>query len=100
MLKQFTIYLGLNDKDTKKQEVTTIDAYKILMNLLDGATINESTGFYKHNNGDLIIEKSLQIILIDFNNNLKINDICDQLKKLFNQEAVVLQETFINSKMI
>ena len=26
---KYTIYCGLNDKDTKAQEITTIDAYKV-----------------------------------------------------------------------
>ena len=40
---KFTLYLGLNDKDTKSQKIATVEAYKIVENLLkadfDGATI-------------------------------------------------------------
>lgn len=42
MLK-FTLYVGLNDKDSKKQEISTLEAYKIinklLLNYTSGATI-------------------------------------------------------------
>ena len=39
MIKKFTLYLGLNDKDTKRQEVSTIEAYKIITNILGGCLI-------------------------------------------------------------
>ena len=29
-MEKFILYLGLNDKDTKKQEINTIEAYKIV----------------------------------------------------------------------
>lgn len=34
-IKKFTLFIGLCDKDTKQQEVTTLNAYKILDNILD-----------------------------------------------------------------
>lgn len=55
---KFTLYLGLNDKDTKSQKIATVEAYKIVENLLkadfDGATIFEATGLYKHENGTFV----------------------------------------------
>ena len=27
---KYTLYIGLNDKDTKKQEISTIEAYKLV----------------------------------------------------------------------
>ena len=48
-MKKFTLYLGLNDKDTKRQEIATLEAYKITTNLLtsytDGATILKLTEY-------------------------------------------------------
>ena len=67
-MQKYTLYLGLNDKDTKKQEIATIEAYKITTNLLtsytDGATIFEANGIYKHNDGNITIEKTLKIELL------------------------------------
>ena len=52
MIKKFTLYLGLNDKDTKRQEISTLEAYKVVSNLLakdfGGGTIFEAQGIYKH----------------------------------------------------
>lgn len=30
MLTKFNLYIGLNDKDSKVQEISTLDAYKII----------------------------------------------------------------------
>ncbi len=32
--KQTNLYIGLNDKDTKVQKIDTIEAYKIVYNIL------------------------------------------------------------------
>ena len=37
MLK-ITLYVGLNDKETKKQEIETIEAFKIVSNLITTLT--------------------------------------------------------------
>ena len=102
-MKKYTLYLGLNDKDTKKQEIATLEAYKITTNLLtsytDGATIFEANGIYKHDDGTITIEKTLKIELL-FIEKATVLTIIDELKRIFNQEAVVLQEDAINSEMI
>ena len=48
-IKKYTLYVGLNDKETKTQKVNTVEAYKIIENLLlnlnvEGATIFEAKG--------------------------------------------------------
>lgn len=60
---KFTLYMGLNDKDSKQQEISTLDAYKItanaIMKYFGGATITESTGIYKHaDTGTFVVETS------------------------------------------
>lgn len=34
MIEKFTIYLGLNDQTTKRQEIETVNAYKIVSNMI------------------------------------------------------------------
>ena len=62
-MKKFTLYLGLNDKETKLQKIQTVEAFKIVSNLIaarfDGGTIFEADGVYKHENGVLVIVKTL-----------------------------------------
>ena len=36
MIKKHILYIGLNDKDTKQQEITTVDAYKIIQRAVLG----------------------------------------------------------------
>lgn len=102
MIKKFTLYLGLNDKDTKQQEIATVEAYKIVSNLIssdfNGGTIFEAKGIYKHENGEIVTETTLRIELL-FTEAIKVKALCDTLKKLFNQESIAVQEEVINSEL-
>lgn len=101
-MKQFTLIIGLNDKNTKKQELDTISCYKLVNNLLlkyvDGATIYQAQGIYKHENGQVVIENSLKIDIIDSTRDV-IENIATQLKTILNQESIVIIENTINSQL-
>ena len=102
-MKKLTLYLGLNDKITLSQKINTIEAYKIAMNIIlkytNGATIFEASGYYKHDDGQIVIEKTLRIELL-FIDKEKIIKIIDTLKMVFNQESIILQEETILSELI
>lgn len=102
-MEKFTLYLGLNDKDTKKQEINTIEAYKIANNVVnnycDGATIYECQGIYKHDNGEIVFEKTLKIELM-FVDRLTVVSLVKDLKEIFNQESIVLQKEIVESELI
>ena len=102
-MEKFTLYLGLNDKDTKTQKIGTIEAYKIcnniLMNYTNGATIFEASGLYKHEDGAIVVEKTLRIELLFVNEQI-VKLIVEQLKQVFNQESVAVQSEVINSKLM
>lgn len=101
-MQQFTLIIGLNDKNTKKQELDTISCYKIVNNLLlqyvNGATIYQAQGIYKHENSQVVIENSLKIDIIDASRDI-IEKIASQIKTLLNQESVVIIENTINSEL-
>ena len=93
-MKKFKITVGLNDKDTKKQEHFKKWYYKrIFKNLeylaIDGATLTESLGYYRHENGETVKEKSINIELL-FIEETTVKMMCKYLLKNFNQESVVL----------
>lgn len=95
-MQKHILYIGLNDKDSKVQEINTIDAYKIVQNILigvgyDGGNIQESTGFYRHESGEVMIEKSLRVELC-FAEDKKTSDAIKQIKQVLNQEAVILEK--------
>lgn len=101
-MQQFTLIIGLNDKNTKKQEIDTISCYKLVNNLLlqyvNGATIYQAQGIYKHENGQVVIENSLKIDIIDASRDI-IEKIASQIKTILNQESVVIIENTINSEL-
>ena len=102
-MKKYTLYLGLNDKDSKVQEIATLEAYKmvnnLLMNLCDGATIFEADGLYKHESGEIVVEKTLRIELL-FVELETVKKIVETLKVLFNQESIAVQTQTIESELM
>ena len=103
-IKKHVLYLGLNDKDTKQQEISTIDAYKIVTRATlaagyEGATITEATGIYTHAAGEVVIEKSLEIGLL-FADDSRTDALIKELKVLFNQESIALQKMTIESALV
>lgn len=100
MYKKFTIFLGLNDKITKKQEIETPAAIEILARYLKDATITEATGFYTHDDGTFVIEKTLKIEKIDFNGAFNMDRAAADLKQIFNQEAIAVEFSEVNSQLM
>lgn len=104
-MKQFTLYLGLNDKDSKLQEIATIEAFKLVQKLIassfDGGTIFEAVGVYKHLDGTFTIENTLRIELLEIDNPLldKVRDLVKTLKSVFNQETIAVQISDVNSDL-
>lgn len=101
-MTQYTLYVGLNDKDTKIQKVSTLEAMKLITNLCttytDGVTIFEADGIYKHDNGTIVIEKTLRIELLFIEKEV-VKTIVDTIKRLLNQESVVVKIEEVNSDL-
>ena len=93
-MSNYNLYLGLRDKDTKQYRIGLVEAYKVAENILlshvDGATIYEGNGIFKHENGTVVQEKSLIITLFGTDDST-IRKIVDDLKRAFNQESVALE---------
>lgn len=102
MIKKFTLYMGLNDKDAKVQKIATVEAYKIVSSLIanrfDGGTIFEAQGIYKHENGTIVTEATLRIELL-FAAKDDVRDFVNLLKEMFNQESIAVQEEDIASDL-
>lgn len=91
------LFVGLNDKDTKQQEIDTVNAYKIAMRAViaagyEGASITESTGFYTHDNGATVIEKSIRIDILNADRR-RTGALIEDLKRALNQESILFQQT-------
>ena len=102
-MRRITLNIGLLDKDSKMQEVNTLDAYKIVYNIMQkDCTIMQGMGVYTHEDGTVVYEPSLQVMMLDFNNSISVDWMQDKIKALkiaLNQESIVLQEDDIKSEL-
>jgi hypothetical protein len=102
MDNKFTLYLGLNDKDTKMQKIATVEAYKIVSNIIakrfDGGTIFEAYGIYRHDDGTIVKETTLRIELL-FVERAAVKEFVNTLKEIFNQESIAVDESPITSEL-
>lgn len=101
---KYSLYLGLNDKDTKTQKIDTLEAYKILCNLLksynvEGFTVYNAHGFYMHNDGTFTTENTLKVELM-FIDEKTIDNIIKQCKIIFNQESIIKQIEEVTSTLV
>ena len=107
-IEKITLYMGLNDKDTKQQKFTKVESYKLLESILKikgiDATVSEATGLYTHDDGTLVIEESMRIEILFFQksktNKTRVLDLIATLKKAFNQESIAMQQESINSQLV
>lgn len=104
MTKKTTLYVGLNDKDTKYQIIDSLEAQKVIINFLlsygiDGATVFNATGLYRHDNGTVVIENTLRVELFEVDNDALIEAV-KAIKTALNQESIVIQREVIDSEFI
>lgn len=100
-MKKFILYVGLNDQVTKRQEITTLDAYKVATNIFveytGGATISEARGIYTHDDGTIVTETTLRCEIFGANAE-QIEKAASQLKIALNQESIAIEEVETNSR--
>lgn len=99
-----TLFIGLNDKDTKQQEIDTITAYKTLIRLMTkngytGGTISQADGFYTHQDGSFTTEKMIRVEIIDADA-VKTTNLINDIKIALNQECVGLQEEVVKTSFV
>lgn len=98
-----TLCIGLLDQNTKRQEITTLDAYKVAANVFanttGGATITEGMGVYTHEDGTVVIEPTL-VCVIYGSTTENIMKAAEQLKVALNQESIAMEQCESNSKFI
>ena len=89
------LYIGLNDKDTKRQELTNLDAKAEISTILfkyfpNGFTLQECQGMYRHEDGTVVCENTIKVILFDYNISLVL-DAVEDLKLKLNQECIAVE---------
>lgn len=87
-------YIGLNDKDTKEQKITSIKAESILDKLFTyaypfGFTRTNAVGRYRHDDGHVVSEETIIYTVLDAK--IVDHDLIDNIKFMLNQESVAVQ---------
>lgn len=87
-------YIGTKDKDTKDYKLTNEFIKQTITNEFtkqypNGFTITEGMGYYKHDSGEVVTEKTYIVTVLD---ELFVNaDLTDALKDKLNQECIGVQ---------
>ena len=87
-------YIGTKDKDTKDYKLTDGFIKQTIINEVtkqypNGFTITEGTGYYKHNSGEVVTEKTYIVTVLD---EVFVNvDLTNALKEKLNQECIGVQ---------
>ncbi len=97
------IYVGLNDRETKKQKFDTDKYVGILKNVCRGYGVAFSfvleQGGYMHEDGAYTQENTLVLSLIDVDKKL-IDEIARDLCVFFNQESVMITQDLVRTYFI
>ena len=96
-MTRYTLTIGLFDKDTKKQKISSDMAMKIVSDLVTQTvgygTIYTGNGIYTHAAGAVVVEPSL-VYFVDGEEEeeSKIKRLAWMIKKALNQESVMLEK--------
>lgn len=86
---EHTLNIGLNDMVIRKQEIETDRAIEIIGAVLGDCTVKQgATGFYAHEDGSKVVEKSLEVVVYGGRQKQVIAKV-RELKVLLNQESIV-----------
>ena len=97
-----TIYVGCNDKETKTQILSDERILSVINETVktcyEGFTVTECVGYFTHEDGTTLTEKSFKIELFPYLSNLTradkyqfaIKQICEILKTALNQESILV----------
>lgn len=100
-MTKYTIYCGLNDKETRTQVINTDcrlqTAKNIVVNTIGYGTISLANGVYTMTGDKMVIsENTIRIELCDITVK-QIQALGTRLKDAFNQESVLIEKTEIDS---
>lgn len=95
---KYNIYVGMFDKDTKTQVLSNtefLNTVRKVMRLkfIDNYTIYKCKGHYKHEDGKIVCEPSINIEIIEhenWSNFLYTEDLKRELCNSLNQESILI----------
>lgn len=91
---KYTLYIGLNDKDTYQQEISTAAAEALVMEIalrsVDGFTITSARGVYTDDVGVVTVENTLVCEFL-FASEEQILRIMDEILAALNQNSILVE---------
>ena len=91
MFAEIVVSIGLNDKDSHVQVISTETARKIVFDAFGDCTVQECKGRFTHNSGNVVYETSFRVTIYADTSMLEnITEKCKDLKIKLNQESIVL----------
>lgn len=98
-MKKTIFYIGLNDKETKAQKISTLEAADIINRLTlqyyGGATISNARGIYTHEDGRVVCEETIRVEVLDASEE-KNRALAEDLKRVLNQESILVESQSVN----
>ena len=104
-MTRYTLTIGLFDKDTKRQKISSDIALRIVSDLIvqtvGYGTVYTGNGIYTHTNKQIVYEPSI-IFFVDGEEEeeSKIKSLAWMIKKALNQESVMLEESAVKMEFI
>lgn len=89
------LYIGLCDKDTKKQRFSDYVMNRKIRTIvcdhgIDSFTMQHATGVYAHNDGATVLENTRIVTIIGISE-FKLIKLVDDLKVKLNQECIMVE---------
>lgn len=98
-MKKHIFIVGLNDKDTKTQLLSDVEAKENIMRIVGDCSMQLLDGCYTHENGERVIEKSYRVEML-FKTDEEVKGYAQAIKRELNQESIVYDFEETNSRLI
>ena len=101
---KITYYIGCNDKDTLKQELSDAQIISVIDNVFDDYTLSQTQGRFTNKDGVKTFEKSFVVTIItDDNYELNLFNVAEKvevLKSKLNQESILVTKELIQASFM
>lgn len=98
---EYTLYVGLNDKDTFKQEMTDDAAVTVIKSILakyvDGYTLMNAQGVWADESGHEVNENTV-VCYINAADEAAVHSAADELIGALNQQAILIKKNRTDSE--
>lgn len=105
MARKYTFSIGLEDKDAKKQLISTpmaaIEVEKIFVRHGVDCTISSGyRGVYHYEDGSLAREETIVVVAYSFEGaKIPVAELCADIKTTLNQESVAVENVYVKSRL-